>query len=495
MWLGLDVGTSSVKAVLLDDGGAVAGRGSGPVRTVRAGPDHAEQAPEDYVRAAAAATADACRAVPGVRLRGIGLSGQTPTLVVVDDEGEPVRPALGWQDTRARRQARELERELGDPYPLIGTSLPWSASACPAKLRWLAEHEPHTVRRARWLLQPKDYLGLVLTGSPLSDPWSSKGLCHVLTSAPAAAVVEAAGWPVSAVPPLAPGWTARGTLTAAGAKALGLRAAPVPVSVGCSDAMSGMLALGALTAPTSFVLTGTSSMSGTSVRAGPEQAHPLYVIPPACSPMTVVYGPTQSSGASVEWAGRMLGRTPDEIVDLAATARAGPRPAFVPYLSGERAPIWRDDVRAVLAGLGADDGPAEFAAAVLAGVSLADRHVLETAAGLIGAGEGLGGVVRLGGHAGRDRRWWEIRGRTLGVDLEAVDDADPPSRGAAMLAMAASGAALTTAVERLAAPVHRVAATAESRREAAHAYAVYLRWAAKVLDLMAETGASQATLP
>nr|WP_246496772.1 FGGY family carbohydrate kinase [Sphaerisporangium rubeum] len=478
VWLGLDVGTSSVKAVLLDDGGTVLGRGSGAVRTVRDGPDRAEQAPEDYVGAAAAATEQAFRGVGDVRLRGIGLSGQTPTLVVVDDGGEAVRPAIGWQDTRAKRQAVELERELGDPLPLIGTSLPWSASACPAKMRWLAEHEPETVRRGRTLLQPKDYLGLVLTGSAMSDPWSSKGLCHVLTASPASAVVEATGWPVSAVPVLAQGWTARGTLTEAGAKALGLKAAGVPVSVGCSDAMSGMLALGALTEPASFVLTGTSSMTGTSVRAGPDQAHPLYVIPPECSPMTVVYGPTQSSGASVEWAGRMLGRTPDEVVALAGQARR--RPVFVPYLSGERAPVWRGDVRAVLAGLGADDGPAELAAAVLAGVSLADRHVLQTAATLLGAAGS--GPVRLGGHAGRDRRWWEVRGRTLGVDLEAVDDTDPPSRGAAMTAMAASGTDLAAAVGRLAAPVHHVPVTAEARREAERAYAVYLRWAGHTLD-------------
>ncbi len=187
---------------------------------------------------------------------------------------------------------------MGDPLPLVGTSLPWSASDCPAKMRWLAAHEPETLRRGRWLLQPKDFLGLVLTGSPLPDPWSSKGLCHVLTAAPAERGVEATGWPTSVVPPLAAAWSDRGPLTPAGARALGLDLPGVPVSVGASDAMAGMLALGVMTTPSSFVLAGTSSMAGTSVVAAHGQAHPFYVVPTTCAPLTVIYGPTQSSGAS-----------------------------------------------------------------------------------------------------------------------------------------------------------------------------------------------------
>lgn len=310
MWLGLDVGTSSVKVVLLNARGSVLGRGSGSVQMLQVGPGRAEQRPQDYVHAAAKATQEACSAAGDERrfLKGIGLPA--PTLVVVDGEGDPVRPALSWQDTRAQRQAVALEQELGDPLPLVGTWLPWSASACPAKMRWLAEHEPETLRRARWLLQPKDYLGLVLTGSPLPDPWSSKGLCHVLTAAPAERGVEATGWPTSVVPPLAAAWSDRGPLTPAGACALGLDLPGVPVSVGASDAMAGMLALGVLTTPSSFVLAGTSSMAGTSVVAAHGQAHPLYVVPTTCAPLTVIYGPTQSSGASLEWVGRLLGRTP-----------------------------------------------------------------------------------------------------------------------------------------------------------------------------------------
>ena len=90
----------------------------------------------------------------------VGLCGQTPTLIPVDAAGRPVRAALTWQDTRATAEAAELADRFGDPEPLIGTALPWSAANLPAKLAWLARHEPDTVRRTRWLLQPKDLVGL-----------------------------------------------------------------------------------------------------------------------------------------------------------------------------------------------------------------------------------------------------------------------------------------------------------------------------------------------
>ena len=103
----------------------------------------AEQDADDYLRSARAAIA-ALGALDG-ELLGIGLSGHTPSVVVVDGDGRPLRPVMTWQDTRALREATELAAELGDPVPLVGTSLPWAASACPAKLRWLAEHEPWIV--------------------------------------------------------------------------------------------------------------------------------------------------------------------------------------------------------------------------------------------------------------------------------------------------------------------------------------------------------------
>jgi xylulokinase len=176
-WLGLDLGTSSVKALLVSDTGVVAGRAHVRYPSAYGPRGEAEQDPQDYLEAARRAIWECGAADTAVA--GVGLAGQTPTLVLVDGAGVALRPALTWQDHRAETEARLLADELGPAETLVGTSLPWTAAYAPAKLLWLARNEPATVARARWVLQPKDFLGLRLTGSALSDPWSSKGLCNV----------------------------------------------------------------------------------------------------------------------------------------------------------------------------------------------------------------------------------------------------------------------------------------------------------------------------
>jgi xylulokinase len=475
VWIGLDFGTSATKAVLVDSTGTVRARGSAAMTTTHPGVSMAEQDADDYVSSARAAIAG-LGPLDG-ELLGIGLSGHTPSVVLVDTAGRPLRPVLTWQDTRAELEAVELAAELGDPVPLVGTSLPWAASACPAKLRWLAEHESWIVDETQWVLQPKDYVGLALTGSAVSDPWSSKGLCHVGSRAPAAEVMAATGWPTRVVPTIAYGQSSRGALIDAGARLLGLPAAGAAVSVGWSDAMAGMLSVGALTNPSAFVLAGTSSIVGMSVQQAPADAHPLYVIPDTCAPSAVIYGPTQASGASIEWLARLFDTTPDRILE-AASAAVGPIPMFVPYLAGERAPVWRTDVRAVFAGLELAHGFEHLASAVVHGVAFGDRHVLEVASTFAGA---TPGAVRLGGHTGADPRWHAARLRTLGTSILAFDDVDPASRGAAMLGMAASGVDLAEAVERVAAPATLIEPSAEDREYATREFASYLRWVAATL--------------
>ena len=221
-YLGVDVGTSATKVSLVTEDTILTASAGYPTRYGSAG--EAEQDPAAWSQALATALAAlvAQRGADLGSVTAIGLCGQTPTLVAVDAVGQPVRPALTWQDTRASAEAAELADRFGDPEPLIGTALPWSAANMPAKLLWLARHEPSTVRRTRWLLQPKDLAGLELTGCPASDPWSTKGICRVSDGAPAADVLAGCGWPAQACPPIADAWAARGTVSAAAARRFGL---------------------------------------------------------------------------------------------------------------------------------------------------------------------------------------------------------------------------------------------------------------------------------
>jgi xylulokinase len=429
-WLGLDIGTSSLKALLVADDSTVLARASVPYagQASPAGPT-GEQDPQSWIAAARHAVAE-CVAAGGLP-DGIGLAGQVPTLVTVDADGRPVRPALTWQDSRAVTEAEELERALGPSSPYIGMDLPWSASHLPAKLLWLARNEPETRARTRHLLQPKDHLGLVLTGSPLTDAWSSKGLVDIRSGRPAGAVLEASGWGPESCPPAAPPWSSRGVTTDG---ALGLPAG-IPVSVGWSDALASMLAVGAFAKPTAFVLTGTSDIVGLSVEGAGTDPAGLYRVPLECAPRAVLYGPTQSSGATVQWLSKLFDRPIDELPAIATRAGSQTGPAFVPYIAGERAPLWQPDVRAVFADVGAEDGAPEFIRSVLRGVASSASHILDIAS--TEAGTRIR-EVHIAGRGNADMAWKQLRLETLGVPVLFHTEPYTSALGAAMLGACAS---------------------------------------------------------
>ncbi|MGN6575476.1 MAG: FGGY family carbohydrate kinase [Nocardioides sp.] len=448
LWLGLDIGTSSVKAVVCDTDGMVLASARGVYPTHRSEATIAEQDPEDYLRAVDRAMSELD--VDRGAVVGIGLSGHTPTAVPVDARGHPTRPAMSWQDTRATAESEELAAEFGDATPLFGTPLAWSATALPAKMLWLSRHQPEVVSQTRWILQPKDYLGLFLTGSPLSDRWSSKGLCDVRDGRPSTAFLRHVGWDESVCPPTDDAWASRGALLPGPAARLGLRAG-IPVSVGWSDALAAMLRVGAFATASSFVLTGTSDIVGTSYVGDGPLVEGLLTIPRQCAPLSVCYGPTQSSGDALEWLARVLGRSVEETLDL--PARAPDQPAiFVPYLRGERAPLWRSDVRAGFANLSGDHGPGDLVDAVLNGVSLTARQILERCEPRDGALRDL----NIAGFSTTAERWTGARLRTLGRPLVLHRQAHASAVGAAALGAAAGGLELGRVVTRFAEPTDRV---------------------------------------
>jgi len=441
-WLGVDVGTSSVKALAVADDGTVLARGHADHPTRRDG-ERVEQDPVDWVRGLASVVAQCAGAgVPD----GVAVVGHTPSLVLAGADRRAVLPCLSWQDVRAGDEARELSRDLGDARALVGTDLPWGPSYLPAKLLWAARHAPDALAAARWLLQPKDHVGLVLTGTAATDPWSSKGLCRVDAGAdPAGPVLAAAGVDARLLPPRCDPWSLLGRVDAAGAAASGLPEG-VPVAVGWSDALAGMAGIGAFEEASAFLLTGTSQIAGLT-GAEPAGPTPLLTVPASCAPLPICYGPTQAGGAALAWAAALLGRAPDDLVALAMTADPAAVPRFLPYLDGERAPLWRPDVRGVLQDLGSGAGPAEVARAVMRGVALSTRHVLTTAAEATGVPSG---PVHVGGRSAVQPEWTRVQRETLGRPLVAHREAETAALGAAVLAAAAvTGDELGTCSRRL----------------------------------------------
>ncbi|MFT3872627.1 MAG: FGGY family carbohydrate kinase [Nocardioides sp.] len=435
--LGIDLGTSSLKAVIVEGDEII-------VRSGRSVPKPGQDS-AGRVELDARAYADlvreviqSCIAEVGV-IDGVAIVGQTPTMVLADSLLRPVRPALSWMDARAVTEAAMLSERLGDPIATVGTSLPWAAANLPAKLLWLRRHEADVLDSARWVLQLKDYIAALLTGQPCTDSWSSKGLTRVDRPEPALPVLEVAGLSQDVLPPVRDPWSTAGEVSRAGSEWSGIAQGTV-VGVGWSDALAAMVPLGVFDDEMEFVATGTSDIVGFSFSGPPlSGGEGLLEVPAAATgTLTVRYGPTQSSGGSLAWLASLLGLTVDECLRRVGEIVDWDVPTFLPYLEGERAPIWRHDVAAIFEGVRGRHDRGAFIRAVLLGVACSARHVLESG----GRSLPTSGMVRLGGGPSRNQHWSYLRAAVLGRPVEVLAESELSALGAALLARAATGCSL-----------------------------------------------------
>jgi xylulokinase len=470
---GIDVGTSAVKAVLVEPDGRVSARSRVPL-PADAGGERDSLDWLDGTRAALAQLPDQERA----RVCSVGLTGLTPGTVLVDEAGHPTVPALTWQHSAATAEAAELAARFGDTAELLGTSLPWGPGYPPAQLAWLARRRPQARAATRWVLQAKDFVGMALTGSPASDRWSSKGICNILTGAPAAAILRAAGWDPAVCPPTAEPWEPRGTVTAEASDRFGIPAG-VPVSVGWSDALGGMLALGVFERPRAFAILGTSCIAGVSLAPGtaapgsgaPGTSAPgtgapgtgaagsgLLNVPATVAPLALAYGPTQNGGSALDWLAALTGRDVPELMELSEQADLAATPVFAPYLAGERAPLWEAGARGVLTGLVTATGAAELGRATLRGIAATVRNVIEHAER---AADRRYPAVIVGGSMAGHPAWLTAAHEVLGREFSVTDD-EPSGYGAAMCGASAAGFSLPPLAAHARRPLAGAASADES---------------------------------
>ncbi|HET7768489.1 MAG TPA: FGGY family carbohydrate kinase, partial [Chloroflexota bacterium] len=441
LFVGLDIGTSGVKAAVVDTGGTVVALATAPCEVQRPKPGHVEQDPEEYWSAAARCILQALRA-PGVeagRVAAVASCGHAPTLVLLDRGGAPVRAAIVWQDTRAVAEAEALAADPGQAQltEWLGVRWPVDASMPAARFAWLRRHEPEVLSRVATALLPKDYVHLRLTGEAASDAWSAKGLVHQRTLKPVAALLERVGVSPSVAPRTYQADGVVGRVHAAGAEATGLSAG-IPVVAGWTDAMAAMLGTGALgRAGLACDVSGTSEVIGLTSNGLPGDTGPLMAASILDSGRWMVYGPTQASNGSLVWAQRTLGI--DNLPRALAEAEALPgerEVVFLPYLQGERAPLWDPRARGAFFGLSVEHGPTHLVRAVLDGVACSVRHVLSAAEAACG-GRAL--EVRVAGGGARMAAWNRIKATACGRAFRPCRTSENGALGAAMLAALGSG--------------------------------------------------------
>ena len=449
MYLGIDLGTSSVKIVIVDARQHILAGADQSLRPRQPRPLWSEDDAECWWDAVAAGLERLAAAHPDLlaRVEAIGLSGQMHGALLLDAADRPVRPAILWNDGRAAREADDLAA-LGPELPRAAGVRPMSGFTGPL-LVWLRRHEPEALDRTRRLLLPKDYIRLKLTGEAITDPSDAAGtwLLDQERRAWSPAAVAACGVDPHWLPAIVSSTAVAGTVRAAVAARWGLRPG-TPVAGGGGDTAAGGVGIGAIDDGQGFVSLGTSGqvfLAKSRFAPDPDRmVHAFcHAAPARWYRMAAMLNGASPLAAAARWTGR-----PDvgTLLDEAEAAFTGPsRLLALPYLSGERTPHNDPAVRGAVIGLtGATTAP-DIAQAMLEAVafSLADGLAVL-------APDGRPDTLGFIGGGSRSRFWGRIIASVLGVTLLRHEGAERgPAFGAARLArLAATGedpAAVATA--------------------------------------------------
>lgn len=430
MIIGIDVGTTRVKATLFSVDGAMLEHFSRTYPTLRRESGWVEQDPQDWIKLILESLHQFAVSHDLADVRSIGICSQVNTHVFVDGNGSALAPAIIWQDGRAHCEASELDAQIGDQDRISwwGAPLPVDASHCLSRMKWMQDHHPDIWNETRWVMLPKDYCILNLTGAVSTDPIGNVGLIDRDLDY----VSELLALLPGAAEKLAP---IHGMATVAGTMKPEHPAAGVPVAVGTMDAWGGMLGVGAIENGTAFYLSGTSETLGIIS----EQTHPTpgVIAFPKAENIQLHVAPTQSGGASILWFCTLFDMTAESMAKMAqAVSCADNVPLFLPHLQGERAPVWDATARGMFLELDANTSSGHLARAVYEGVAFSARWVFET---LQQSAGDRPQSLRCGGGGFQSDVCNQIRADILGVELHRVAIADPGVLGAAGLASVAAG--------------------------------------------------------
>jgi xylulokinase len=434
VFLGIDCGTQSTKALLLDgDTGETVAVGRADHDLVSRTDGTREQEPAWWLAAASAAVREALALVPGLEVSGIGVSGQQHGLVALDAHDAPVRPAKLWNDTSTAADCRALtERMGGEAAVHAATGNVFLSGYTAPKVEWLRRVEPAAYRASARFCLPHDYLNLWLTGEFATEAGDASGTAYVDVRARAyapavlAAIDPDRDW-AAALPPIRPPDVPIGTLRPAVAAELGLPAG-IPVSIGGGDNMCAAIGVGAVRPGPAVMSLGTS---GTVFG---------YAATPAIDPLREVSAFCDSTGGwlplacvlnctlPLEWVRGLFALDRARFDALVATVPVGADGLrFLPWLDGERTPNV-PAAAAELTGLRTGHGPAHLARAVVEGVTAGLAHALRA---FERTGVSAGTILLVGGGA-RSDPWAQLIADWLRLPIERPAAAEAVARGAAI---------------------------------------------------------------
>jgi len=465
--LGLDLGTSSAKAVVTDTGGRVLSQASAGYAVTSAMAGYAESEPAHWWSAVTACAREAVAAVrhaAGAWPSAIGLSGQMHGLVLASADGRALRPALLWADSRATGALRGYRR-LG-PGALARLANPLAPGMTGPLLMWVAENEPRTYTEARWALQPKDWLRARLTGEVHAEPSDASAslLYDVMGDRWDLEVVSALGLDAGLLAPLLPSAGApAGHLMAEAGAELGLPAG-IPVAAGAADTAAA--ALGSGIGPGDVQLTvGTGAQVIRPLAAPVSRADAGVNLYRSATPDGWYHmGATVSAGLSLNWVREVMNASWAELYASADHPGRAHDPIFVPHLSGERTPYCDPALRGSWTALSLADDRATLLRCALEGTAFAIRDALDAL-----LADDRPARLRLAGGGTLAAGWRQLLADVLGLPLYAVDVPAASGRGAALLGACAAGLLSFDDIAGPLAPPTRLVAEPDPAMAACHA--------------------------
>ncbi|NZD64325.1 xylulokinase [Rhizobium sp. WYCCWR 11290] len=440
MYLGLDLGTSGVKAMLIDGDQKIVGSANGSLDVSRPHSGWSEQEPAHWVRATEEAVAGLKAKHPKelAAVKGIGLSGQMHGATLIDATDKVLRPCVLWNDTRSYVEAAALDT---DPrFRALTGNIVFPGFTAP-KLAWIEKHEPDVFAKIAKVLLPKDYLRLWLTGDYISEMSDSAGTSWLDTGKRAwsSELLAATNLSEEQMPALVEGTEQAGKLRSELAAQWGI-SGDVVVAGGAGDNAASACGMGTVSDGAAFVSLGTSGVlfaANGSYLPKPESAvHAFcHALPNTWHQMGVILSATDA----LNWHSGVTGKSAADLTgELGETLKAPTGVTFLPYLSGERTPHNDAVIRGAFIGLEHESSRVVLTQAVLEGVAFAIRDNLEA---LRSAGTGISRVTAIGGGS-RSRYWLASIATALGVPVDLPADGDfGAAFGAARLGLiAATGA-------------------------------------------------------
>jgi xylulokinase len=437
--LGIDLGTSAVKVVAVTPQGEVVGRGSAtyPIHWIREG--WAEQDPEEWWRATAAATRDALtqyRRTMGsnaAHVAAVGLSGQVNGVVPLDRTGSAVRPAIIWLDRRAVDEAEHINHIANDLLQETKLSRA-SPIHVAAKLVWLLRHEAHLMRTVQFIAAPKDFLAYRMTGRPATDVTDAGAslLLDLRSRRWAQALLDRLQIPPELLPEVVESPTVVGRMRSDTGAALGIPGG-TPVVAGAGDMAAITAGTGVIAPGLGCIMIGTAGQIALYMTGQPRSApEGVWAMTAPIPGGYFWHGLVMTAGHCLSWFGDVIGES--DIGELAEEAKASPLGSrglvFLPFLDGAATPHADPLARAAFFGATSTHRRVDLVRSVMEGVAYNFREAFEAFAALGQRAD----RIRIGGGGSRSVTWQQILADVLETDLDVLAEQDASALGAAVIA-------------------------------------------------------------